>query len=89
MPLESLAELTGRDLLLYEANPLRLESCLLCLMHRYQQRESRKMKKQATMFQRTQDKSLERDHSELEIYHLLGIQNNHHKCVHLSEENNA
>ena len=47
------------------------------------------MKKQATMFQRTQDKSLERDHSELEIYHLLGIQNNHHKCVHLSEENNA
>ena len=69
--MESLVGLIGRDHLLYEVNPLRMESCLLCLMHRYQQRESRKMKKQATMFQRTQDKSLERDHSELEIYDLL------------------
>lgn len=47
------------------------EVCLLCLMNRYQHRESRKIKNQAKMFQtKKQGKSPEADPSSIELYDL-------------------
>lgn len=60
-------------------------------MHKYQHKESKKMKEQEMISQtKEQDKFLETNTNETEIYDLSDrIQNNHHKDALGSQENKA